>query len=320
MNTKPILIIAGEPFGIFSEIFFKTLKKYKNKNPIILIGSLKLFLSQMKYLGYNHNFNLLFLNNFNLNDLKRNKINIFDVDFNFIKPFCEISDGSNNYIKKSFDLALSFIKKNKISGLINGPISKKNFLKGKYLGITEYLAKKTGAKNFAMLIYNQDLSVSPVTTHLPVREIHKHLNVNKLLMQIDLIKKFYKKTIKKDCSIGITGLNPHCESNYKNSEEKNIIIPAIKIAKKKYNKIYGPMSADSLFMINNRNKFNVVIGMYHDQVLGPIKSIYNFKAINITLGLPFIRISPDHGPNSAMQGKNKSDPSSLIEAIKFLDK
>lgn len=320
MNTKPILIIAGEPFSIFSEIFFKTLKKYKNKNPIILIGSLKLFINQMKYLGYNYKFNLLFLKNFNLKDLKKNKINILDVGFDFIKPFCEISDGSNHYIKNCFNQALIFIKKNNISGLINGPISKKNFLKGNYPGITEYLAKKTKTKNFAMLIYNQELSVSPATTHLPIKEVHKHLSVNKLLMQIDLIKKFYKKKIKKDCSIAITGLNPHCESNYKDSEEKNIIIPAIKIAKRKYQKIYGPLSADSLFMINNRNKFNVIIGMYHDQVLGPIKSIYNFKAINITLGLPFIRISPDHGPNSVMQGKNKSDPSSLIEAIKFLDK
>ena len=78
------------------------------------------------------------------------------------------------------------------------------------------------------------------------------------------------------------------------------------------------MPADSLFMHENRNKFDVIIGMYHDQVLTPIKTIYNFDAINITLGLPYLRISPDHGTNNQMLGKNKSDPTSLISAIKFL--
>ena len=81
----------------------------------------------------------------------------------------------------------------------------------------------------------------------------------------------------------------------------------------------GPYPADSLFMKNNIKKFDVMVGMYHDQVLTPIKTIYNFDAINITLGLPFLRISPDHGTNNNMIGKNKSDPQSLIAAIKFLD-
>ena len=99
-----------------------------------------------------------------------------------------------------------------------------------------------------------------------------------------------------------------------------IIIPAIKEIKKNIPNISGPYPADSLFMKNNIKKFDAVIGMYHDQVLTPIKSIYNFDAINITLGLPFIRISPDHGTNGLMAGKNKSNPESLISAIKFLDK
>ena len=89
--------------------------------------------------------------------------------------------------------------------------------------------------------------------------------------------------------------------------------------KKKYSNVSGPYPADSLFMKNNIKKFDIVIGMYHDQVLTPIKTIYNFDAINITLGLPFIRISPDHGTNNSMIGKNKSDPQSLISAIKFLE-
>ena len=120
--------------------------------------------------------------------------------------------------------------------------------------------------------------------------------------------------------IAITGLNPHCENFFNKSEEKNIIEPAIKILKKKKIKIFGPYPADTVFLKQNMKKFNVIIGMYHDQVLTPIKTLYGFNAINITLGLPFLRISPDHGPNNKMIGKNKSDPQSLIDALKFLNR
>ena len=85
-------------------------------------------------------------------------------------------------------------------------------------------------------------------------------------------------------------------------------------------KISGPYPADTIFLKNNRKRFNVILGMYHDQVLTPIKTLFEYDAINITLGLPFTRISPDHGPNTSMVGKNLSDPKSLIESLKFLDK
>ena len=120
--------------------------------------------------------------------------------------------------------------------------------------------------------------------------------------------------------IAITGLNPHCESIKDKNEEKKIINPAIKSLSKKKIKIFGPFAADTLFIKKNVKKFDVIIGMYHDQVLTPIKTLYEFKAINITLGLPFIRVSPDHGPNNQMLGQNKSDPTSLQEALKFVNK
>ena len=131
---------------------------------------------------------------------------------------------------------------------------------------------------------------------------------------------FYLKKFKLKPNIAITGLNPHCESNYKTSEEERIIIPSIKYLIKKKYKVHGPFAADTIFLKDQYCKYDVIIGMYHDQVLTPIKTLFGFDAINITLGLPFVRISPDHGPNSSMLGKNLSDPQSLIEALKFLDK
>ena len=171
-----------------------------------------------------------------------------------------------------------------------------------------------------MLIYNKFLSVCPVTTHIPIKDVSKKLSTDQIINKIITINDFYKKKFNKTPKFAVTGLNPHCESNFKNSKEEKIIIPAIKKAQSKKLKVEGPYAADTLFIKKNIKKFDVVIGMYHDQVLTPLKTLYNFNAINITLGLPFIRISPDHGPNNQMLGKNKSNASSLIEALLFLKK
>ena len=320
MNTKkPILIISAEPFSIFSEILFKAFKKHKFKSPLVLIASHALYKDQMRYLKYRIPLNLI-NKNFKIQDLKKNQINLININFKYSHPFEKISDISNSYNKKSFNLALELMKKNTFLGLINGPISKKHFLKKNYLGVTEYLANKTRSKNFAMLIFNKKLSVSPISTHVPLKDVAKHISKKKIINHFYLTNQFYKKKFKKAPKIAITGLNPHCESNFKSSEEDKIIKPALKYLIKRHSNVNGPYPADSLFMKKNIENFDIVIGMYHDQVLTPIKSIYNFDAINITLGLPFIRISPDHGPNSKMDGKNKSNPESLISAIKFLDK
>ena len=135
-----------------------------------------------------------------------------------------------------------------------------------------------------------------------------------------MIDVFFKKYLKKKAKIAITGLNPHCESIDVFNEDEKIIKPAIRDMQNKRINVKGPFSADTIFLRDNIKKFDVVVGMYHDQVLGPMKAIYGFKAINITVGLPFLRVSPDHGPNEKMLGKNKSNPESLIEAINFYKK
>ena len=170
-----------------------------------------------------------------------------------------------------------------------------------------------------MLIYNEELSVCPVTTHLPLKSVSKKINKKQIKEKVSLIDSFYKNRLKFKPKIGVLGLNPHCESTHKYNEDEKIVRPAIKDLKKKYN-VSGPYSADTMFLKRNRRKFDVIVGMYHDQVLTPLKTLYEYDAINITLGLPFVRISPDHGPNENMLGKNKSNPKSLLKAIQFLDK
>ena len=319
MGKEPIIIIGGEPNSVFLEIFFKSLKTNTYKSPLIIIISKKLLQKQMKKLGFTLKINTI---NKTLNDfskLNNNKINLINVDYKFKKCFEKITSKSNKYIEETFKIALNFIKQNNLSKFINGPVSKKSFLKGKTLGITEYLAKKTKKKDVAMLIFNKSLSVSPLTTHLALKDVHKKISKQKIYTQVNLINNFYKRKFNKFPRIAITGLNPHCESNFKGSEEDKIIIPAIKKLRLKNTKINGPFPADTIFTKSLLKNYDVVIGMYHDQVLSPMKALFNFDAINITLGLPFTRISPDHGPNYSMLGKNLSDPKSLIQALKFLD-
>ena len=169
-------------------------------------------------------------------------------------------------------------------------------------------------------MHNKDLAVCPVTTHLPLKFVAKKINKKLIKEKIILINNFYKKNLSLIPKIAVVGLNPHCESVNKFNEDEKILKPLIKSLKKFNLKVSGPFPADTIFLKSNRQKFNVILGMYHDQVLAPLKTIYEYDAINITMGLPFFRISPDHGPNVKMIGKNLSNPLSLLKSIEFLDK
>ena len=316
MKNKSVVIICGDPESTFNEILIKTLKNKiykKSKFPIIIVCSEKIFENELKKLKTKINFQK-YESQINL---RKNKIYIIDIplkkgNLSLIKK--------NEYIKKSFDVGLNLLKKNNLLALINGPISKTTFLKGKYKGITEYLALKTGSLNEVMLIFNKELSVSPMTTHIPINKVSQKIKKEVIVKKINNINEFYKKFLGLKPNIAVTGLNPHCETFAGKNIEKKEILPAIKVLKRKKIKVLGPLSADTIFLKENRKKFDVVVGMYHDQVLAPMKTIFGFNAINITIGLPFIRITPDHGPNYKMFGLNKSKPDSLIQAFSFIKK
>ena len=324
MKNKPIILIGGEPYSIFFEIFFKSMKTKSIKkivNPIILIASKSLLIKQMKILKYKFKINTLDLHSLDFYKINNKKINIIDVNLNHKKAFDKITSKSNSYILKCCDIGFQLLKITSSKVLINGPISKKNFLKNKYPGMTEFFASKVGRKGKeVMLIFNRKLSVSPVTTHFPLKKIFNKISTKKIISNVLIINSFYKKYFNISPRFGLTGLNPHCESYEKNSEEKKIIIPAIKILRKRKINISGPFPADTIFLEKNAKFFDVIVGMYHDQVLTPIKTINGFDAINITLGLPFLRITPDHGPNTSMLGKNLSNPESLIKTLEFAKK
>ena len=318
MKNSPIIIVAGEPNSVFLEIFFKAIKK-KIKSPIILICCSKVFNHYYKLFKLKTNVNILDINIIKNYDLSNRSINLIDIQ-------CKKNNNkfntklTNEYLTKSFDVAIKLLKSNFSYKFINGPIIKNSFLKKKFLGITEYVSEKFNIKKNGMLIFNKSLSVCPVTTHLPIKLVQKQITIKIIKEKIYLVNNFYLKYFKLKPRIAVTGLNPHCESILKYNEDEKIIKPAIETMKKKYINVKGPFPADTIFNKKNRSLFDVVIGMYHDQVLTPIKTLYEFDAINITMGLPFLRVTPDHGPNKEMIGKNISNPSSLIRALEFLDK
>ena len=312
MYINHLLVVATEPKSVFLEIFFKYIKSTDSKKlnkKITIIGNEKNIENEARLYRYNAKFNKIN----NIEKAKKNKINLINIKIYQINK----KNNINRYILDCFNKSLSILKKNKNIALINGPIEKKKFLKKKYLGITEFLAKKTGSKNPVMLIYNKKISVSPITTHLPIKFVSKNLKEYKIKKNIKLINNFYIKNFKIRPKIAILGLNPHCETVERVGEEERIIIPAIKKLKKEKISIKGPFSADTFFIKKNIDTYDVVVGMYHDQVLTPLKTLFNFDAINVTIGLPFIRVSPDHGPNTEMYKKNKSDPASIFCAMEF---
>ena len=313
-------IIAGDPESINSEILAKAWKKkrnFKNVN-IFVIGNYNLIKSQFKVMKIK--IDLKKFKSFQNNNFKK-KLMVYDIPLIFKNPFKINKKSKSKYVIRSFNTALKFIKSKKIKGLINCPINKKEIFMNSNIGVTEFLAKKTASYGKeAMVIYNKKLSVSPITTHIQLKKVSKNITKNKIIKRIVSINKFYIQKLKFKPQFGVLGLNPHNDEFRKNSEENKIIKPAISKLKKMNIRVKGPISADTAFVNFNKKGINVLIGMYHDQVLGPFKALYKFNAINITTGLPFLRISPDHGTSKDIIKKNQADPTSLMESIKFFCK
>ena len=318
MNRK-IVLVGGDPNSINSEIIYKCWKKLPNKikKRIILISNYKLLKDQFKKLNYN----IKLSNEQNLFKLnKSNELKILNIKLDYKDPFKVPLKSAKPFVLKSLDLAHKLALNKQIAGIINCPINK-NLLGNKKIGVTEYLANKCLVKKNSevMIIRNKELMISPITTHLDIRSICNKINKKLIITKINVINSWFKKTFKRQPVIAVLGLNPHNAELRKNSEEKKIIIPAIKNLKKSGFKLDGPLSSDTIF-INNYKNYDLIIGMYHDQILGPFKALYKFDAINLTLGLKYIRVSPDHGVAVDRIKKKTSSAVSLIKCFDYIDK
>ncbi len=315
---KKIILVSGDPNSINSEIIFKSWKKLSKriKKNLFLISNCNLLRKQFKKLNYKIQITPVK----NISETKNsNKLKVIDINLNFVNPFKVSKKSSSIFVMESLKKAHKLSLNKDVVGLINCPINKK-LLGKKETGVTELLASycKIKKNSEVMIIMNNKLIVSPITTHLDIKSVSKNINKKIIINKIKTINNWYKRLFKKKPKIGVLGLNPHNSEFRNNSEEKKVIIPAInKIIKLGIN-VKGPLVSDTLFIENYKN-FNVIIGMYHDQVLSPFKTLYKFKAINLTLGLKYIRVSPDHGVAVDRILQKKSNPESLLDCIKFID-
>ena len=314
---KIIAIIAGEPNSINSEIIAKAWRSKKNRKNFFIIGNYSLFKKQIDKIDIKLSVSKIDtigeVENFQ-------KLHILDVPLKSKSIFKHSDIVTKNYIFKCFEIAHNLATNKEIKGFINAPVNKKIF-SNKYLGVTEYLASKNKVRHKeVMMIYNKKLSVVPLTTHIEIKKITGKIQLNLIKKKIFTLNESYYKLFKKKPKIIILGLNPHNSENRKNSIENKIITPAVKILNKLNINIKGPFPADTVFNNQKKLDYNIIVGMYHDQVLAPFKALYGFDAINITLGLKYLRISPDHGTAQDIVGLNKANPQSLISAINFLNK
>ena len=322
LQKKIILITSGDPSSIAPEITIKALQSSKiNKNifPVIVTDPQLI-----------QNYNDIIIDNWKINEIKDqsnftdykvNYFNIISIPINDIVRLGKPSIVNCEFIKSSILKCIELESKTSVSAIVTNPINKKIMYKSgfKYAGHTEFLASHSKINTQpVMMLVAQDLKTVPLTIHVPISEVSGLISKELIIKTVKIVAKDLTEYfgINKP-KIFITGLNPHAGENGEiGSEEQNIIIPAIKKIKNSNDfEIQGPFSADTLFSSEARKTYDVVICMYHDQALIPIKTIDFNNGVNVTLGLDFIRTSPDHGTGFDIAGKNNASPDSLIAAI-----
>ena len=322
LQKKIILITSGDPSSIAPEITIKALQSSKiNKNifPVIVTDP-QLIQNYNDIIKYNWKINEI-KDQSNFTDYKVNYFNIISIQINDIVRLGKPSILNCEFIKSSILKCIELESKTSVSAIVTNPINKKIMYKSgfKYAGHTEFLASHSKINTQpVMMLVAQDLKTVPLTIHVPISEVSGLISKELIIKTVKIVAKDLTEYfgINKP-KIFITGLNPHAGENGEiGHEEQNIIIPAIRKIKNSNDfEIQGPFSADTLFSSEARKTYDVVICMYHDQALIPIKTIDFNNGVNVTLGLDFIRTSPDHGTGFDIAGKNNASPDSLIAAI-----
>jgi 4-hydroxythreonine-4-phosphate dehydrogenase len=215
--------------------------------------------------------------------------------------------------------------RDEIDALVTAPVNKHAIVRAgqAFIGQTEMLSQIAGTERTTMMLLGQDdrgrwLRVALATTHLPIKLVSEHLTRAKIELAIELAAQACRDLDLPRARIAVCGLNPHAgEGGEMGTEEQTTVGPAVQAARRRQIDVVGPLSADALFYHAYKGDYDAVVAMYHDQGLVPLKMIGFDSGINWTLGLPFIRTSPDHGTAYDIAGQGKANPSSMIAAIRL---
>ena len=313
-------LTMGEPGGIASEITLKVWKKYrKSINPFVYIGNLNLLLKTNLLLKYNVPIKLINNINDSLNIFK-NYLPVYEIKLKEKVRFGKTSQKNSSQVLLSIKKCVNFALKRKISCFVTNPIEK-NIIRQKkknFDGHTHYIANMVSTKIPVMMLSSPEINVVPITQHISLKKAIKEITKKRIIETTIITNQYLKKYFGiKEPKIALAALNPHASENGAfGNEEKKIIKPSIKKIRLKGVNAKGPYPVDTIFNENIRKQFDVIICMYHDQATMPIK-ILDFKnGVNLTLGMPIIRTSPDHGTALDIAGKGKASEKSLYAAIK----
>jgi 4-hydroxythreonine-4-phosphate dehydrogenase len=313
-------ITMGDPSGIGPEIILKSFENpLIRKNQVVVIGDY----SVMQAAG-----NLLKINSFKLQrafsisdcTFNENILNIIDlnlISMDLLQPGTVQKESGNaafEYIRKAVEL----VKIGDINSIVTAPLNKEAMhLAGhKYPGHTEILAHLTDTEDYAMLLFDRKLSVIHVSTHISLMEAITGLKSSRIEKVVELADKAMRKLCSGPPRIAVAGINPHAgENGLFGKEEIDIIMPAISRIKEKGINVTGPVPPDTVFLQAVNGKFDVVVAMYHDQGHIPLKLLGFNSGVNITVGLPFIRTSVDHGTAFEIAWQGKANENSMVEAI-----
>lgn len=314
MTRAPLVVSAGEPAGIGPEIAAKAWAALKDELPFAWIGD-------PKHLPPDTPFN-------EISDvgvavgIAEEALPVLVRDFG---P--EANPGAPNaahaeHVVAAIEDGAKLASSGAAAGLVTAPISKKALIDGAnfaFPGHTEFLADLAGVARVVMMLAGPDLRVVPATIHIPLAEVATALTKDLIIETVEVLAKDLTKRfgIGKP-RIALAGLNPHAgEGGAIGREEIEVIDPAITALREKGYSIQGPLPADTMFHARARAQFDAAVCMYHDQALVPLKTLAFDEGVNVTLGLPFVRTSPDHGTAFDIAGKNKANPASMIAALRL---
>jgi 4-hydroxythreonine-4-phosphate dehydrogenase len=327
-GPAPIAISMGEPAGIGPDLILKLYadREQHQLPPFIVTGSMAFLAARARRLGLSINF-------------AQTTVGEATSQFPVALPVLHIeglvpdkpgetSPLSGKLVIESISRAVSETLAGNCLAVVTSPIHKATLYKAgfKYPGHTEFLASLCanggGAPLAVMMLMHDDLRVVPLTVHVPLREVPglitpKLIRDTVMVVEHDLRTRFGIEQPK----LAVAGLNPHAgESGSIGTEDRDIVLPTVIDLQHNGSDIEGPISADTLFHLPNWRKYDAVIAMYHDQALIPIKTIAFDTAVNVTLGLPFVRTSPDHGTAFELAGTGKASEGSLLAAIRTADR
>ncbi len=322
-NRKPVVgITQGDGNGIGYEVIIKSLSDARILEAFtpVIYGSSKIFGFYRKLLHNLENIETFVINS--ASEARPRKVNIVNClpENVYVEPGQSTPEAARSAVT-ALERAVADIKAGNIDVLVTAPINKRAMVNEGFhhTGHTGYLKEEFGVDEVLMFMVSETLKVGVVTEHIPLKDVHSGISVEKIVGKLRLMQQSLRRDFRIDQPrIAVLGLNPHCgDGGLLGDEEREIILPAIKQANDEGIMAFGPYSPDGYFGLANYSRFDATLAMYHDQGLCPFKALAFETGVNFTAGLPVVRTSPDHGTAYELAGRDLADPLSMRTSIYY---